>query len=97
MTHLHSFRQKKREHLYNQELGDLWTFINTFLTMYDLSVSLPLAVRVGPNDRVMTVLIQSGISEAMTGVIRVYLQLVLEILHMNCFDNVLPMMVLFIS
>lgn len=31
-------------------------------------MSSPLAVRVGPNDRVMTVLIQSGIAEAMTGV-----------------------------
>lgn len=66
-----------------------------------LSVSSPLAVRVGPNDRVITVLIQSEIAKAMTWTvfrcqpepsfsIRIYLQLVLEIisfvLHMNCFD-----------
>lgn len=55
-------------------------------------MSSPLAVRVGPNDRVVTVLIQSGFAKAMTWTvsIRIYLQLVLEIisvvLHMNCFD-----------
>lgn len=55
-------------------------------------MSSPLAVRVGPNDRVVTVLIQSGIAKAMTWTvsIQIYQQLVLEIisfvLHMNGFD-----------